>query len=183
MEGKIGLSPVVIDITAKTSPTLDELMFGSVVILLLNFLWMEYVLKRHRPLWKHLVILLCSDCAFLINNYVKILAPGIYGPVIGLYGIAFFVVYMLLMYREPRGRVLSWELVPGFFMGLFYTFGVIAFEGLWRVGFWAQDMRVLFTNPKVTYVRTFCIAVCTALLAWAAQRLIDKSSAKKKAVQ
>jgi hypothetical protein len=68
-------------------------------------------------------------------------------------------------------------------MGLFYTFGVIAFEGLWRVGFWAQDMRVLFTNPKVTYVRTFCIAVCTALLAWAAQRLIDKSSAKKKAVQ
>jgi hypothetical protein len=44
-------------------------------------------------------------------------------------------------------------------------------------------MRVLFTNPKVTYVRTFCIAVCTALLAWAAQRLIDKSSAKKKAVQ
>ena len=103
MEGKIGLSPIVIDITAKTSPTLDELMFGSVVILLLNFLWMEYVLKRHRPLWKHLVILLCSDCAFLINNYVKILAPGIYGPVIGLYGIAFFVVYM----RDKAGRAFN----------------------------------------------------------------------------
>jgi hypothetical protein len=183
MEGKIGLSPVVIDITAKTSPTLDELLFGSVVILLLNYLWMRYVLKRERPLWKHLVILLCSDCAFVINNYVKIFARGIYGPVIGIYGIAFFLVYMLLLYRTPKGKMFSPELFPGFFMGLFYTFGVIAFEGFWRVAFWAQDLRILFDNSKVTYVRTFCICVFSAVLAWAAQRLIDKSAAKKKAVQ
>ncbi|MBQ7736462.1 MAG: hypothetical protein IJT62_01340 [Oscillospiraceae bacterium] len=174
MEAKIGLSPVVMDIVAKTSPTLDELVFGSTVILLLNYLVLRHLLKKEVPLWKHLVIMLCSDCAFLINNFVKIYARRFYGPAIGTYGIAFFVIYYLLMYKTPGKKALSYEILPGFVMGLFYTFGVIAFEGFWRVGFWAQNLSILFTNPQVTFFRSFLIAVACAVAAWVLERVFRK---------
>ncbi len=174
MEPKIGLSPVVIDIVSKTSPTLDELVFGSTVILLLNYLVFRYLLKKDVPMWKHMVIMVCSDCAFLINNFVKIYARSFYGPAIGTYGIAFFLIYMLLMYKTSGKKVLSYELIPGFLMGLFYTFGVIAFEGFWRVGFWAQDLSILFTNPEVTFFRSFVIACICALAAWGVELFAKK---------
>ena len=174
MTPKIGLSPVVMDITAKTSPTLDELVFGSTVILLLNYLIYRYLLKKDVPLWKHLVIMLFSDCAFLINNFVKIYARKFYGPAIGIYGIAFFIVYYLLMYKTPGKKALSLEIIPGLLMGMFYTFGVIAFEGFWRVGFWGQDLSILFTNPDVTFFRSFLIAVACALMAWILKSLTSK---------
>ena len=63
-------------------------------------------------------------------------------------------------------------------MGLFYTFGVIAFEGFWRVGFWAQDLSILFNNPKVTFFRSFLIAIGCALVAWAMEKLLGKKKAK-----
>lgn len=172
MEPKIGLSPVVIDIANKTSPTLDELVFGSTVILLLNYLVYRYILKKDVPLWKHIVIMLCSDCAFLINNFVKIYARKFYGPAIGTYGIAFFIVYYALMYKTPGKKFFSLELIPGILMGLFYTFGVIAFEGFWRVGFWAQDLSILFNDPRVTFFRSFVIAVICAALAAVLQKLL-----------
>ena len=174
MEAKIGLSPFVVDIVEKTSPTLDELVFGSTMILFLNYLILKHVLKKDVPLWKHLVIMLCSDCAFLINNFVKIYARKYYGPAIGIYGIAFFVIYILLMYRTPGKKALSYEIVPGFFMALFYTFGVIAFEGFWRVGFWAQDLSILFTNPDVTFFRSFLIALACAAAAWTLEMFLGK---------
>ena len=178
MEPKIGLSPVVMDIVSKTSPTLDELVFGSTVILFLNYLVLKHLLKKDVPLWKHLVIMLCSDCAFLINNFVKIYARKFYGPAIGTYGIAFFLIYIFLMYKTPGKKALSYEILPGFFMGLFYTFGVIAFEGFWRVGFWAQDLSILFNNPEVTFFRSFLIAIGCALVAWALEKLLGKKKAK-----
>jgi hypothetical protein len=135
MEPKIGLSPVVMDVVSKTSPTLDELVFGSTMILLLNYLVYRYLLKKDVPMWKHMLIMVCSDCAFLINNFVKIFARPLYGPAIGLYGVAFFIVYCAVMYRTPGKKFISYELIAGILMGLFYTFGVIAFEGFWRVGF------------------------------------------------
>ena len=174
MNGKIGLAPYVVDILEKTSPTLDELVFGSTVILLLNFLVLKYVLKKDVPFWKHMLIMLCSDCAFLINNFVKIYARKFYGPAIGTYGIAFFLIYMLVMYRTPGKKAFSLELIPGFLMGLFYTFGVIAFEGFWRVFFWAQDLSLLFGNPKVTYFRSFLLALGCAALAALVQSLLNK---------
>ena len=174
MEAKIGLSPVVLDVVSKTSPTLDELVFGSTVILLLNYLAFRYLLKKEVPMWKHMVIMLCSDCAFLINNYVKLYARSLYGPAIGTYGIAFFAVYYLLMYRTPGKKAISYELAPGLLMGLFYTFGVIAFEGFWRVGFWAQDLSILFPESDVIFFPSFlAAAACAAAAAgieWAGKR-------------
>jgi len=170
----IGLAPIIVDVAQKTSPSLDELVFGSTVILLLNYLVFRYMLKKDVPMWKHMVIMICSDCAFLINNFVKIFARSFYGPAIGTYGIAFFVIYYLLMYKTPGKKILSYEIVPGIIMGLFYTFGVIAFEGFWRVGFWAQDLTILFTNPDITFFRSFVIAVICAFAAWGVELLAKK---------
>ncbi len=165
MEPKIGLSPVVMDIVSKTSPTLDELVFGSTVILLLNYLFFRYVLKKNVPMWKHMVIMICSDCAFLINNFVKIYAGSLYGPVIGIYGIAFFIVYYLVMYKTPGTKLINFEFIPSFMMAMFYTFGVIAFEGFWRVGFWSQDLSILFTNPEVPFFWNLLTAIGFAVAA------------------
>ncbi len=176
METKTGLSPVIIDVAAKTSPTLDELMFGSAVILFLNYLILKFLLKKEVPLWKHLVIMLCSDCAFLINTFVKMYARNFYGMAIGTYGIAFFVIYYLLMYKTPKAKIFSSEILPGVAMGLFYTFGVIAFEGFWRVGFWGQDLSILFTDPQVTFFRSFVIALICA----SAAKLLEVLRAKVK---
>ena len=166
MNGKIGLSPVVIDIVSKTSPTLDELAFGSAMILLINYLVLKYLLKKEVAFSSHMIIMLCSDCAFLINNFVKIYAGNIYGPVIGTYGILFFIAYYFFMYKDKDEKALSWNIIPSVFMALFYTFGVIAFEGFWRVGFWAQDLSILVTNPNVTFLRRdFVFALVFALAA------------------
>ncbi len=180
MEPRIGLSPVVIDIVEKTSPTLDELAFGSTVILLLNYLVLRYLIKKNVPMHKHMIIMICSDCAFLINNFVKILVPSLYGPIIAIYGVAFFIVYYLVMYKTPGGKIVSFEFIPSFMMAMFYTFGVIAFEGFWRVGFWAQDLTILFTNPDVSFFRRdFVLAVVFAILATIFAHINKKMTAKK----
>ena len=180
MEPKIGLAPIVIDIVTKTSPTLDELVFGSVVILLINDLILKYLLNKKVPMWKHIVIMVCSDCAFLINNFVKIYARDIYGPTITIYGAVFFSIYYLIMYKTPKAKIFSLEIIPSFMMGMVYTFGVIALEGFWRVGFWVQDFTVLFTNPNVTFFRRdFVFTVIFTILAVISQKVIDKIKSKK----
>ena len=179
MEGKIGLAPNAIDILQKTSPTLDELLFGSLVILLLNYLVLRYLLRREAPLWRHLVVMLCSDCAFLINTFVKIYARGVYGPVLGIYGLAFFVAYYLVLYKAPGAKVFSRDILPSVCMALFYTFGVIACEGFWRVFFWGQDLSLLFGNPQVPFFRDFLLALAFTALAKLLDALLYRKARTK----
>jgi len=180
--GKIGLSPVIMDVLDKTNPTLDELMFGSMVIMLLNYLVLKYLMKKEFPLYKHLIIMVASDCAFLINNYVKIYARSIYGPAIGIYGIAFFIVYFIVMFKEKDKKFFNLDWIPSILMGMVYTFGVITFEGFWRVGFWAQDLSILYKHmDTVPFLMNFVYTILFAALAWVASIVIAKVRAKRAA--
>jgi len=182
-EGLLGLSPFTVDILSKNRPTLDELVFGCMCILLLNYVILKFLFKKEYPLWKHIVINLINASFFLINNYVFTYARAIYLPTIWVYGLAFFgMYYYLLFYEKGKPFFKNLNLIPSFLMGLHYTFGIICFEGIWRVLFWAQDLSLMITHHQEVYYGKFLLySLACALAAWLSWKFIEKRRSGKAA--
>ena len=176
-EGAMGLSPFAIDILQKGRPTLDELLFGCVMIFILNYIVIRYLMKKDLPMWIHIVINLINASFFLINNFVHLYWNNLWLPIIWFWTLVFFTLYYVLMFWEkgrPFWKNLDW--IPSIIMGLQYTFGIIAWEGIWRVFFWGQDMSLLVTHAfdGVFYGQFLIYSIGCAAVATVIKRLIDK---------
>lgn len=166
------------DAATRGRPVIDELIVGSILVLIINYLILTYLFKKRRNIGMHIAVVLFSALAFLINVYLK--GSSMKMPLTLVHTIAFIAVYYFALWKSKDEKGFKW-FIPGFFMSVFYILSIMVFEGIYRSIVHIGDLTMLFNDPTGTmqkYAVMFPIAIVMVGISYLIYKLMKRKAKK-----
>jgi len=167
-----------LDAATRGRPVIDELIVGSILVLIVNYLVLTFLFKKKKNIRLHVFVMLWSALAFLINVYLK--GNPMKMPLTLVHTISFIAVYYFALFKDKDEKGFKW-FIPGFFLSVFYILSVMVFEGIYRSIVHIGDITMLINDPSGTmqkYIVMLPIAAVMVALSYLIYRLMKNKSKK-----
>lgn len=167
-----------LDAATRGRPVIDELIVGSLLVLLVNFLILNFLFKKKKHFGLHLIVMLWSAVAFLINVFLK--GNPMKMPLTLVHTISFIAVYYFVLFKDKDEKGFKW-FIPGFLLSVFYILSVMVFEGVYRSIVHVGDVTMLWNDPTGTlqkYIVMLPIAIVLVFVSYFIYKLMKKKNKK-----
>lgn len=169
------IAAAALDAATRGRPVIDELIVGSIIVFILNFLLINYLFKRKRNILKHVAVVLISALAFLINVFLK--GSSLKMPLTLVHTIIFIASYYFILWKSNDKKGFK-HFIPSFFMSVFYILCIMAAEGTYRAIVHIGDITALLNDASGTMQKYLVMMPIAAVLVVVAF-FIDKAIHKK----
>lgn len=173
---QLTIATAALDAATRGRPVIDELIVGSVLVLIVNYLILTFLFKKKKNIGLHIFVVLFSAIAFLINVYLK--GNPMKMPLTLVHTILFVVVYYFSLYRDKQEKGFKW-VIPGFLLSVFYILSVMVFEGIYRAIVHVGDITMLVNDPTGT-MQKYTVMLPIAAVLVVISYLIYKAMKKRK---
>jgi len=173
---QLSIATTAFDAATRGRPVIDELIVGSILVLILNYIILTFLFKKKKNIGLHIFVVLFSAIAFLINVYLK--GNPIKMPLTLVHTILFVLVYYFALWRDKKEKGFKW-FIPGFLLSVFYILSVMVFEGIYRSIVHIGDITMLFNDPSGTmqkYAVMLPIAAVLVVISYFIYKAMKKRS-------